>query len=460
MVSDSSPEQRFSLQLQPAAAWMAILGLVLFSAASILVGAGGILRLAFPLLSFAVGVFLYLRYPILYIGFTYWLWILTPFVARLIDYRNVFDPLRLVIVTPYLVTLITLATFLRYFPSYFRQGGLPFLLAFAAVFYSFLIGLINNSPIAVARSLLDYLTPILFGFYFFVNWRNYPQYRECILRTFLWGVLMTGIYGVYQYLVAPEWDRLWLINSGDLVISMGKPEPLMIRVWSTMNSPGTFGAFMMAGLILLFSSRDALRFPAATFGYLAFLLSLVRSSWVGWLAAMIFLFSSLKSQLQIRLIITIFALSLCVLPLSTIEPFSTVVGSRLESLSNVEEDGSFKARSEIYNTNLEIAFSEGLGGGLGSIFGQNGFDSGILEFFFTMGWLGAIPYLGGFILLIIRAFQYSESLSDTFLRATRAVVIANFTLLIFGNSFAGFGGLITWGFLGITIAGHKYHQQI
>ena len=220
---------------------MAILGLVLFSAASILVGAGGILRFVFPLLSFAVGVFLYLRYPILYIGFTYWLWILTPFVARLIDYRNGFDPLRLVIVTPYLVTLITLATFLRYFPSYFRQGGLPFVLAFAAVFYSFLIGLINNSPIAVARSLLDHLTPILFGFYFFVNWRNYPQYRECILRTFLWGVLMTGIYGVYQYLVAPEWDRLWLINSGDLVISMGKPEPLMIRVWSTMNSPGTFG---------------------------------------------------------------------------------------------------------------------------------------------------------------------------------------------------------------------------
>jgi hypothetical protein len=468
MVSDSSPKQSFSLRLQPPLPWIVILGLVLFSAVFILGGAGGILRLAFPLLSFVVGVFLYLRYPVFYIGFTYWLWILTPFVSRLIDYRNGWDPQRLLMVTPFLVTLITLATFLRYFPSYYRQDGLPFVLAFAAVFYGFLIGLINNSPVSAARSLLDWLTPILFGFYFFVNWRNYPQYRENIRRTFLWGVLMTGVYGVYQYLVAPEWDRFWLIHSG-MTSSSGTPEPLGIRVWSTMNSPGPFGLFMMAGLILLFSSRDALRFPAAAFGYLAFLLSLVRSAWGGWLVALIILVSSLKSQLQIRLIITIFAISLCVFPLSTMEPFSKVISSRIETISNIQEDGSFNDRSSLYNRNLQSAFSNGLGNGLGGFWVVDedtgaiktaALDSGILDIFFSLGWFGGIPYLGGLILLLARVVRFSESRSDIFLRAVRAIGIAACSQLIFANSAISFGGLITWGFLGLTIAGHKYHQQI
>jgi hypothetical protein len=468
MVSDSSLEQNFSLRVQPPLAWMAILGLVLFSAACLLSGAGGILRLVFPLLSFAVGVFLYLRYPTLYIGFTCWLWILTPLVARLIDYRSGWDPQRLLMVSPYLVTLITFATFFRYFPSYFRQVGLPFVLAFAGVFYSFLIGLITNPPASVARSLLDWLTPIIFGFYFLVHWRDYPQYRESLRRTFLWGVLITGVYGVYQYLVAPEWDRFWLIHSG-MTSSNGSPEPLGIRVWSTMNSAGTFGIFMMAGLILLFSSRDALRFPAAIFGYLAFLLSLVRSAWGGWLAALIILVASLKSQMQIRLIVTIFAVGLCALPVATMEPFAKVIGSRFESLANLQEDSSFNDRSELFTNKIQIALSTGLGKGLGGgwVVDENTgaiqtivLDSGILDIFFTLGWFGAIPYLGGLFLLLARAIQGSEGQSDTFISAARAVGIAGCTQLIFFNAAIGFGGLIIWGFLGITLAGQKYHQQI
>jgi hypothetical protein len=467
MVLDTSPEKGFSLRLQPPLAWIAILGLVLFSAACILAGAGGILRLTFPLLSFAVGVFLYLRYRVLYIGFTCWLWILTPFVARLIDYRSGWDPQRLLMVTPYLVTLITFATFFRYFPSYCRQVGLPFVLAFAGVFYSFLMGLITNPPLSVARSLLDWLTPILFGFYFFVNWRDYPQYRESLRRTFLWGVLITGIYGVYQYLVAPEWDRFWLINSG-MISSNGSPEPFGMRVWSTMNSSGTFGIFMMAGLILLFSSRDVFRFPAAAFGYLAFLLSLVRAAWGGWFIALIILASSLRSQMQIRLILTIFVVGLCAVPIAKMEPFSKVIGSRFESLTNLQQDSSFNERSELFGSKIQIALSTGLGKGLGGgwVIDENTgaiqtivLDSGILDMFFTLGWFGAIPYLGGLFLLLARVIQGSE-LSDTFVNATRAVGIAGCTQLIFFNAAIGFGGLIIWGFLGITLAGQKYHQQI
>jgi hypothetical protein len=144
-LSNSSPKGSFLLGLQPTQAWMAILGLVFFSVLCILAGAGSILRLAFPVGSLAVGIFLYVRYPILYIGFTWWMWFLTPLLRRLVDYRSGWDQQGLILLAPFLVTLITFATLLRHLPKSYRIGGLPFVLAFTGVFYAFLIGLIQTS---------------------------------------------------------------------------------------------------------------------------------------------------------------------------------------------------------------------------------------------------------------------------------------------------------------------------
>ena len=65
------------LRFRPALAWVGILGLVLITGLGILAGAGGILRLLFPLGATIVGGLLYVRYPLLYVGFTWWIWFLT-----------------------------------------------------------------------------------------------------------------------------------------------------------------------------------------------------------------------------------------------------------------------------------------------------------------------------------------------------------------------------------------------
>jgi hypothetical protein len=466
MSATSSSARVPFLNLQSPMAWIAVSGLVLFTTACVLAGAGSILRIAFPLLSLAVGVLLYIRYPVFYVGFTLWLWMLTPLVGRLIDYRSGWDPQRMVQVAPYLVTLLTLATFLRHLPSAYRRGGLPFILAFSGVFYGFLIGLVKNAPFSAVRSLLDWFAPLLFGFYFFVHWRDYPRYRQCIERTVLWGVLVTGAYGIYQYLVAPEWDRFWLTASGMEGVS-GRPEPLGIRVWSTMNSAGPFAFFMMVGLVLLFSSRNPLRFPAAAVGYLAFLLTLVRAAWGGWFVSLIIFASSLKPKLQVRLITTIFIVGLCGFPLATMEPFSQAIGSRFQTFSNIQQDQSFNDRSNNYDRDLELAFSNGLGNGLGGVWVVNKdtgkieqvvIDSGIIDTFFTLGWFGAIPYLGGLILLLSTVFQYTEGRFDSFVSAARALALGSCVLLVFGTSIIGFAGILLWGFLGIVMAAHKYYQ--
>ncbi|KJH69967.1 O-antigen ligase family protein [Aliterella atlantica] len=446
-------------------AWIVIVGFSLFTAVAVLAGAGSIMRLLFPLLSLAVGLFLYGRYPIIYVGFTWWLWFITPWLRRIIDYRSGWDGNGIILVAPFLVTLITFITFVQYLPRSYKMGGLPIVLAIIGVIYGFFIGAIKNPLTVSLRALLDWLTPILLAFHLFVNWRNYPKYRENLQSTFTWGLLITGVYGVIQYLVAPEWDRYWIIQTK--LLTNGAPEPLGIRVFSTMNSPGPFANVVLAGLLILLTNESFWRVPAMAAGYMSFLLSLVRSAWAGWFLGIISLFAFIKPRLQMQLVVTILAIALCVLPLATIEPFSEIISARLETFTNLQKDTSYNERSELYEKNVELAFSSGLGRGIGSKYYVNEegllqevtLDSGILDIFFTLGWFGAIPYIGGMALVVFELFKSDVGRSDAFASAARAIGLSILAQLLFGSVMLALSGVVFWSFLGIGMAANKYHQN-
>jgi hypothetical protein len=225
---------------------------------------------------------------------------------------------------------------------------------------------------------------------------------------------------------------------------------------------------MQAGLLLLFTSSGKLIFPASAVGYLSFLLAQARTNWGGWLLGVIMIMGSVKARIQMRLITIILVMAMCVIPLATIEPLSTVIGSRLETFYNLQEDGSFKDRSGSYDRNLSLALSNALGSGLGNIWKVNEktgqievvvIDSGILDMFFTLGWFGAIPYMGGLILMLFSVSQYSEARFDSFVSAARAIGISASTQLLIGSGMLSVAGMILWGFLAMTMAAHKYYQH-
>ncbi len=442
----------FSLIPQPASAWMAILMLSFLTGVLILVGGGKILNFAFPIGAVFVGLLLYLRYPILYVGFTWWMWFLSPLIRRLADYQNSFTDPSPILLTPYLVTLITMIAFWQNLPKSLHQGGLPFVLSAVSLFYAFIVGLIYRIPINAAIALLDWLTPVIFGFYLFLNWRNYPQYRQNIQRVFAWAILLMGIYGIFQYLILPEWDRFWLMNAG--INSIGKPIPMEFRIWSTLNSGEPFAGFMAAGLLLLFNSRELIGFPAAIFGYIAFLLAMIRSAWGGWLLGLITLVTSLKPQLQMRLIITLMVMVLLILPLVTTEPFSTVILQRFTSFSNLENDHSANVRKEIYGKLFDSAITSWFGKGLGG----EGFDSNILSLLLDLGWLGTLFYLAGLLMLVFICIQSCEISSDPFIIGTRAGIISVLVRIPLNYSLLEISGLVLWAFLGITLAAKKYYH--
>lgn len=445
----------------PAPAWIAILSLVLFSALCLVVHAGGVLRYAFPAGSLAIAAFLYWRYPLLYVGFTWWIWFLAAFVRRLVDVQAGWADPNPVLLAPFFVTIVSLITFAKELPKAIKGSGLPFALCIMGVIYGFLVGLINSPPQTVIVPLLNWLTPVAFGYHLYANWRIYPDLRQLLQRVFMWGVLVMGAYGVVQFLIAPGWDRFWLQNQATLVF--GTPNPLGIRVFSTMQSPQPFACVMVAGLFLLLASQSSLRFPASGLGYLSLLLSLARSAWLSWIVALVVFLPSLKPKLQIQLILTLLVMMIVVLPLTTIDPFASVISARVQTLFSGQNDVSYAERSQGYSTVLTNAVTNIPGLGMGFVLkddsiGSN--DSGILTLLLTLGWLGLLPYLGGLLLLIVSLIQSHEAMSDPFMSAARAIAIATFSQIGLNNVMLSSFGMVLWSFIGIAIAARQYYAKL
>lgn len=258
------------------------------------------------------------------------------------------------------------------------------------------------------------------------------------------------------------------------ITSIGAPEPLEVRLFSTLNSPQPFGVVMMVGLLLLlFTGRGLLRWPAAAVGYASFFLSLVRTAWGGWLVALLFVFTQ-GIRFRPRLLVTLAATALVSLPLLVVGPVADTVNSRLQTLTELGQDNSFQARVEFYTQFMPHAFLNPVGRGLGSTglgtklsagekeIGELGdyaaFDSGVMEIPFILGWPGAMLYMGGLIWLLFYAFRNSNS-EDTFAAVSRGILIALLAMLLSDDTTSGLPGMLFWSFLGLAMAGEAYHGQ-
>jgi hypothetical protein len=454
---------------KPAGAWYAILGLAIVTLLLTLGHAGSIVRIGFPLAAFGVGVYLYRTVPVLYVGFTWWIWFLSPWIRRMVDYFSTWVDPSPILLTPPLVTLIMGATLIKKLPTITKEGGVPFILAIAAILYSYAVGIIQAPIVPATIAAVSWLPPILFAFHILTNWQDYPKYRANTQQVFLWATLIMGVYGIVQFLIVPGWDKFWMDMSE--MNSIGTPEPLQIRVFSVMNAPGAFAVTMMAGLLLLLANPSAVGFAASGAGYLSFLISSVRSSWLGWAVGLAFLFGTLKSNLQMRLFLVILLMGLSIMPLTMMEPFASNISKRMDTFSNVKEDISFQERSRGYDLVLDLALSQGLGAGLGAadsktnrfshvLFPIGVNDSTVLSLMYTLGWMGAVPYLVGFGLILINTFRAKVVKSDPFASCARAIVIGCVAQFWLGSIFLGISGILTWVFASMVIAAQRHHNLL
>ena len=429
-----------------------------------------LLNYLFPFLSIVVGGLLYAARPEMYLGFTFWIWFITPFMRRIVDYQvGQFSSVSLVMLTPYLVSLFALFTFFRFGMLLKKRMYLPYLLMIGGIMYGYAIGIIKSGVFGASFNLIEWICPLLLGFHVLVNWKNYLQHRYIVRSTFTMGVFVMGVYGIFQFISPAPWDTFWMVNSG--MTSIGHPEAFKVRVFSTLNAPGPFAMTLMVGLMLLFDGKSLFSKITIVPGYASFLLAMVRGAWGGWVITLLFVISKLSGALRTRLIgLLVFGIVL-ILPLQFFGPASTGatrVGDRIETIGNLQEDGSFKHRMGMYQTRTLAFITNPLGNGLGYIGGGSrndegqtrNLDSGILALFVMLGWLGTGLYVAGIVIMMRDIMKDRQWYNDQFAIIACGVGLSYIILMVFANQVINLKGVIIWTFLSLSLASRKYHEML
>jgi hypothetical protein len=414
-----------------------------------------------------VGIYLYRSHPSLYIGFNWWVWILTCFARRFIEIKSGFVVTSPILLAPYLVSLPTAITLLFHAHKLLRRKLFPFFLVIVALCFAYIVGIVSTGIAAASYGLLVWIVPVLLGFHIAVQSDIYPAIRAVLQRAMVASVLFMGVYGVYQFVRPMPWDVFWMYAAHMTVI--GIPEPMKFRVFSTMNSPAPFAVVMMASLIVVLSQRTTFSWLALGAGATSLLLTTVRTSWLAFAIGFLMFAWYVPFRSISRIVVPLVMLGALIIALTAFTPLGDVITTRFASFGTLDDDISLHERMNLYsdigNRVMNTPLGEGMGGtGPAATMSQGtamqNFDSGLLDIVFSLGWFGALVYILGLVGLVSFALRIREVRGDYFDLALRAAAIATLSILPSFNSLVGVDGIVFWGFLGLCISRHFWVEQL
>jgi hypothetical protein len=460
-------EWRATVSNSDLAAWAAVAAFSIYVGIALVGGGGRSLTITYPLGCLVVAAFAYARSPATYVGFVCWTWILTPFLRRVFDLHFGFHPASPLLVGPVLATAVSGITLLRHATSLRRTTFIPFALAMTALLYAYIVGLFQQSLVAATYDLLNWGAPLLFGLHLALEWRRFPRMRGVLTKVALWGLLVTASYGILQFVDPPTWDRAWVV--GAEMYSVGVPVPFLIRVFSTLNAPGPFGVFLVFAVLIGLPAPQRWKFLALALGLTALVLTKTRSAWAAFLLGALVL--QLRQPLRNlpRQWIALAVVLLLAAPAVTHPRVMRAVAGRAASLASIEDDRSYRERLAITNYvvgRLEhdpVGDGLGLLGGAGKLQVTNGrrvavsaLDSGVLEIFSVMGWMGGTLYTFALLGVVFLILRERSARRDPVVNGAAAATIATLAMAFFGNVFNGVSGVLFWSAVGLAIAGQSY----
>ena len=415
---------------------------------------GKLLQLVIPLGFCSFALLLLRSRPGAYLKLSLWTWFLMPLVRRLVDDRCGFSDQSLILATPMLVSAMTIFDIWPFRRTAVRPEQLvPFFLCFGGVLFGVSINLLLEPSVRVAYVGMQWFVPVLFGFYLCCHEDRSELYQRVISFTLLHALPLLTLYGLFQFIVMPPWDVYWLNNVMDAsgANTFGRAEPGMLRVWSTVNAPGTFALMLVAGMILLSFKPSRLKIPILLLAIVNLGLSLVRTAWIALAVALVCLAFAVKLKTLYKGLAVLVVL-LCFAPLLAFIPrVSDAMGERLATFNNPTQDVSYQDRREVYQEAIGEIVKSPFGNGHMS---QLPIDSGILEMLLSLGWPGTLAYLAGPVLILGSPFVYRRR-TGTFIRSCYAAAVALISVLFSGNSLIDLPGILLWICLGLYWSGEN-----
>ena len=446
--------EKHRFRLDPLACIMAIVSCIAL-AGLFLSGRGALLRMAIPAAAFFVATILYFRRPAAYLEFALWTWLLTPFIRRVVDWRVGFADQNLVLLTPFLVSWIAILD-LRDRERLGKVPIAPFVLCGSAIVYGFFVGMALHPSGEVIYGLVNWLSPLLLGLHVYLRWKDFDLNSAVIQRAALWGLLVLGGYGIYQFFKPPLWDTMWLENlPGGLESStFGRPAPGEIRVWSTLNAPGPFASVALALLFLVVPKRSKIKLPAVAAGLYALMLSLVRTAWLTGAIGMLLLAKSTSRKLFVKVLFAIVGcgIGLAVLANSSLD--IPVIQDRVKTLGDLKNDESVRDRTRLYTDFSKELLTLPVGIGLNNADFYDGYplDSGPIRMLLNLGWFGTLIYLIGLCQILAMLYSRQNRVGGPIRSASSTVVITFLMQLLSGLVLVNSSGAMFWLAVGLGLA--------
>ncbi|HEX4065523.1 MAG TPA: O-antigen ligase family protein [Acidobacteriaceae bacterium] len=435
-----------------------LIGLFVVTATGLMLFGGTLGSCGILILAVGLAYLLYRRFPVTYVSFVWWLFFLVCFARRVIDYRSGYSDQNVILATPLLAAMVCA-------PALFEQRvlwklpiALPFVLGFASALYGLGVGVLCIPAKTLLVSTIGWFAPLIFGFFIlseFLDGERREAHIHSLSRTFCWGILIMGAYGIYQYVVAPAWDVLWMNDSA--MGSIGSPEPFGIRVFGTMNGPGPFAYAIVAGLMLVLCRRGLLSAVAGALGVGALLLTSVRAAWAA-LAVGLLLFLIREKKYRARALLAISLVGVCIAVAFTFPPARQTIQDRLQSFTDLHDDASYQDRTSGYSEMLPYAEDSPFGSGLGTMDAKfqddtslGTRDSGIWEILLSLGWIGGAVQFVALGLLVFRAWPWGED-STPIDTAAACISIGLLSQMALGSVNMGVTGLTIWSFGAMAMA--------
>jgi putative inorganic carbon (HCO3(-)) transporter len=397
-------------------------------------------------------------------------WALMPGVRRLFDWKAGFASVSVLSIVP-LIALIPAVVALTYGKrlrlvdrrlaacAWLWTGGF----SIAAV-----VAVVNGgSPAAAGYTYLQFMLPMAFGLWVATLDVPLEVLYNRIAALLLWLSTPLCIYAAFQFVAPPPWDVSWMLHAG--VASIGKPFPYELRPFSTLNSPGIFADFLDITIALnlprLIVSHAPLRYAQFALCIAALVLTMVRTGWLGFIAAIItYLLLTPRRGRNLAVVGAVAVVGAIVVYNASALLGSAQAGdslsARFSTFSNLGQDYSFIDRQRYFGTLLVDAAEQPLGQGLGVIgtaakLGASGdvkdFDNGFIARFTEMGYFGMACYLAtlaGMIVLSVQAWRRYRAERVPKLAAIAAAVVAVqimlFVLDISSDHHNALAGLAFW----------------
>jgi hypothetical protein len=423
-----------------------------------LADAAPLARLAYPALNLLLATYLYERRSPWYAAHCLLVFCCVSLVRRLVDAQAGFDPSNPVLLTPYLCSMLTAGAFFEYWARRKPHGLGPFLVIVACIAYGTALAMLDGRIRSSLVDVLKWSVGPLFAVYLLHNRDRIAQIRAVVEPCLIAAAVAMAFYGVVQFASPSSWDANWMRGVAELGFdSIGRPEPFQLRVFSTMNSPGAFGAILSAGVVLALKQRLPVCLACVAPMLVGLALCQYRSLWAATALAIALVALAPSAGVRRANIVALFFAALALGSTVLSPDIRHAVMQRASTLTELEGDESLRKRIDQYgeflrHDNLIVGDGLAINGASRRLDNRAGaeIDGALIEVYRAMGVFVGTAFIFAIVVLVAGLFGSVPAGSHIFY--DRAIVTALFVQFPIGTVHVGELGFCAWMFMGFGYA--------